>query len=69
LKNILCIFILKNELFFYLQEVEDLAGALLSRMADTNKFLRADSAAALEAMVKNINPVKTIAALVNRGAK
>ncbi|XP_073989452.1 uncharacterized protein isoform X2 [Rhodnius prolixus] len=50
-------------------EVEDLAGALLCRMADTNKFLRADSSAALDAMVDSTSPVKSVAALVTKGAK
>ncbi|BES94072.1 family with sequence similarity 179, member [Nesidiocoris tenuis] len=50
-------------------EVEDLAGPLLSRMADTNKFLRGDSCGALEAMVDHASPSKSVASLVSKGAK
>ncbi|KAF6211227.1 hypothetical protein GE061_014343 [Apolygus lucorum] len=50
-------------------EVEDLAASLLSRMADTNKFLRGDSCSALEAMVDHTGPSKSVAALVSKGAK
>uniref|UniRef100_A0A0K8SM82 TOG domain-containing protein n=1 Tax=Lygus hesperus TaxID=30085 RepID=A0A0K8SM82_LYGHE len=50
-------------------EVEDLAASLLSRMADTNKFLRGDSCSALEAMVDHTSPSKSVAALVSKGAK
>ncbi|XP_024081376.1 TOG array regulator of axonemal microtubules protein 1-like isoform X2 [Cimex lectularius] len=50
-------------------DAEDITGALLSRMADTNKFLRADSSTALDAMVDNITPYKSVSALVSKGAK
>uniref|UniRef100_A0A1B6CRU9 TOG domain-containing protein n=1 Tax=Clastoptera arizonana TaxID=38151 RepID=A0A1B6CRU9_9HEMI len=50
-------------------EVDELAGALFNRTADTNKFLRADCNAALDIMVDSISPVKSINAIVNRGAK
>ena len=36
---------------------------------DTNKFIRESSASALEAMVENLNPAKTLAPLENFGAR
>ncbi|CAH1404538.1 unnamed protein product [Nezara viridula] len=50
-------------------ELEDLAGTLLSRTADTNKFLRGDALAALESMVDHTNPVRSVGVLINKGAK
>lgn len=49
------------------QEIDDLATTLLNRTADTNKFLRADASKALNAMVDNMPPQKTIQAVVTRG--
>lgn len=50
------------------QEPDDLAAQLLNRTADTNKFLRADAARALNAMCDNLPPPKVIQTLVTRGA-
>ncbi|XP_026685424.1 TOG array regulator of axonemal microtubules protein 2 [Diaphorina citri] len=50
-------------------ELEELAKVLLSRTADTNKFLRADCYAALVAMVNCIQPIKTIPVILVKGAK
>ncbi|XP_048506851.1 TOG array regulator of axonemal microtubules protein 2-like, partial [Athalia rosae] len=49
------------------QEIDDIAGPLLHRTADTNKFLRADSNAALDHLIESISPHKTIGVIVNRG--
>lgn len=63
-----------GELFSHLgkqlePELEDLAKSLLSRTADTNKFLRADSYQAMVAMVTYMQPVKCIPVILSRGAK
>ncbi|XP_044006235.1 uncharacterized protein LOC122851213 isoform X1 [Aphidius gifuensis] len=50
------------------QELDDIAGPLLQRTADTNKFLRADSNAALDRMIEHLSPQKTVAVIVYRGA-
>lgn len=50
------------------QEIDDLATTLLNRTADTNKFLRADAAKALNAMCDHMPAHKTIQAVVTRGA-
>ncbi|CAL7945263.1 unnamed protein product [Xylocopa violacea] len=50
------------------QDFDDIAGALLHRTADTNRFLRADSNAALDRMVEHLPPHKTITVIVQRGA-
>lgn len=50
------------------QEIDDLATTLLNRTADTNKFLRADAAKALNAMCDQMPAHKTIQAIVTRGA-
>lgn len=50
------------------QEPDDLAAQLLNRTADTNKFLRADAARALNAMVDNLPPPKVISTVITRGA-
>lgn len=50
------------------QEPDDLAAQLLNRTADTNKFLRADAARALNAMCDNLPPPKVISTVVTRGA-
>lgn len=50
------------------QEIDDLATTLLNRTADTNKFLRADAAKALNAMCDHMPAHKTIQAIVTRGA-
>ncbi|KAL6428054.1 hypothetical protein ACFW04_008438 [Cataglyphis niger] len=49
------------------QDLEDIAGSLLQRTADTNRFLRADSNAALDQMVQHLPPHKTIG-IILRGA-
>ncbi|XP_025270604.1 uncharacterized protein LOC105251443 isoform X2 [Camponotus floridanus] len=49
------------------QDLEDIAGPLLQRTADTNRFLRADSNAALDQMVQHLPPHKTIG-IILRGA-
>lgn len=50
------------------QEPDDLAAQLLSRTADTNKFLRGDASRALHAMCDNLPPTKVIQTLITRGA-
>nr|XP_012232865.1 PREDICTED: uncharacterized protein LOC105678252 isoform X2 [Linepithema humile] len=50
------------------QDLDDIAGPLLHRTADTNRFLRADSNAALDQMMQNFPPHKTIGIVVLRGA-
>ncbi|XP_076231349.1 uncharacterized protein LOC143177360 [Calliopsis andreniformis] len=50
------------------QDFDDIAGPLLHRTADTNRFLRADSNAALDRMVEHLPPQKTIVVIVLRGA-
>lgn len=50
------------------QEPDDLAAQLLNRTADTNKFLRADAARALNAMCDNLPPPKVISTIITRGA-
>uniref|UniRef100_A0A8D8ZUH6 Protein FAM179B n=1 Tax=Cacopsylla melanoneura TaxID=428564 RepID=A0A8D8ZUH6_9HEMI len=50
-------------------ELEELAKVLLSRAADTNKFLRADSYEALVAMVTSIQPIRTVPVILSNGAK
>ncbi|XP_029678629.1 uncharacterized protein LOC115244815 isoform X3 [Formica exsecta] len=49
------------------QDLDDIAGPLLQRTADTNRFLRADSNAALDQMVQHLPPHKTIG-IILRGA-
>ncbi|XP_043259645.1 uncharacterized protein LOC122401523 isoform X1 [Colletes gigas] len=50
------------------QDFDDIAGPLLHRTADTNRFLRADSNAALDRMTEYLPPHKTIGVIVQRGA-
>ncbi|XP_015601159.1 uncharacterized protein LOC107270564 isoform X2 [Cephus cinctus] len=50
------------------QELDDIAGPLLHRTADTNKFLRADCNAALDSMIEHLPPHRTISVIVYRGA-
>ncbi|XP_053995413.1 uncharacterized protein LOC128885405 [Hylaeus anthracinus] len=50
------------------QDFDDIAGPLLHRTADTNRFLRADSNAALDRMIEHLPPHKTIGVIVQRGA-
>ncbi|XP_011871564.1 PREDICTED: uncharacterized protein LOC105564074 [Vollenhovia emeryi] len=50
------------------QDLDDIAGPLLHRTADTNRFLRADSNAALDQMMQYLPPHKTIGIIVLRGA-
>ncbi|XP_011701488.1 PREDICTED: uncharacterized protein LOC105458119 [Wasmannia auropunctata] len=50
------------------QDLDDIAGPLLHRTADTNRFLRADSNAALDQMVQYLPPHKIICTIVHRGA-
>lgn len=49
--------------------MEDLTIALLSRTADTNRFLRGDALCALESMVDHTNPVRSVSILTHKGAK
>lgn len=51
------------------QDLDEIAGPLLHRTADTNRFLRADSNAALDRMVQHLPPHKTIGVIVLRGAR
>ncbi|XP_037902501.1 uncharacterized protein LOC119646189 isoform X2 [Hermetia illucens] len=53
---------------FLEQECDDLAGNLLHRTADTNRFLRADAMRALESMCDNLSPAKIIHLLSTKGA-
>ncbi|XP_056641944.1 uncharacterized protein LOC130448552 [Diorhabda sublineata] len=48
-------------------ELEEIAGPLLHRTADTNKFLRADANAALDVMCKNLPINRTITVIISRG--
>ncbi|KAL0109941.1 hypothetical protein PUN28_013527 [Cardiocondyla obscurior] len=50
------------------QDLDDIVGPLLNRTADTNRFLRADSNAALDQMVQHLPPHKTVGIIVLRGA-
>ncbi|XP_029345202.1 uncharacterized protein LOC100570214 isoform X1 [Acyrthosiphon pisum] len=50
-------------------DVEEIASALFPRTADTNKFLRVQSAEALNAMVDNVNPVKCVHVITAKGIK
>ncbi|XP_032682196.1 uncharacterized protein LOC116849305 isoform X2 [Odontomachus brunneus] len=50
------------------QDLDEIAGPLLHRTADTNRFLRADCNAALDQMVQHLPPHKTIGVIVLRGA-
>ncbi|XP_015436767.1 PREDICTED: uncharacterized protein LOC107192087 [Dufourea novaeangliae] len=50
------------------QDFEHIAGPLLHRTADTNRFLRADCNAALDRMIEHLPPHKTIGVIVQRGA-
>ncbi|XP_076664822.1 uncharacterized protein LOC143367135 isoform X3 [Andrena cerasifolii] len=50
------------------QDFDDIAGPLLHRTADTNRFLRADSNAALDLMIEHLPPHKTISVIFLRGA-
>jgi len=58
------------EVFFFLfQETEDLVAALFHRTADTNRFLRADSNAALDAMADSLSPGRAISVIVYKGCR
>ncbi|XP_026810660.1 uncharacterized protein LOC113552145 isoform X1 [Rhopalosiphum maidis] len=50
-------------------DVEEIASTLFPRTADTNKFLRVQSAEALNAMVDNVNPVKCVHVITAKGIK
>ncbi|KYN37363.1 hypothetical protein ALC56_08266 [Trachymyrmex septentrionalis] len=50
------------------QDLDDIAGPLLHRTADTNRFLRSDSNSALDQMMQYLPPHKTIGIIVLRGA-
>lgn len=56
-------------LSFIPQDLDEIAGPLLHRTADTNRFLRADSNAALDQMMQYLPPHKTIGIVVLRGAR
>ncbi|KAJ3631114.1 hypothetical protein MTP99_012263 [Tenebrio molitor] len=49
-------------------ELEELAAPLLQRTADTNKFLRSDANAALDAMSLNLSVPKVVAVVANKGS-
>ncbi|XP_068085241.1 TOG array regulator of axonemal microtubules protein 1 [Anabrus simplex] len=49
-------------------EVDEVAGPLFHRSADTNKFLRADCNAALDKMVDSITPARAVAVIIAKGA-
>ncbi|XP_014210097.1 uncharacterized protein LOC106640538 [Copidosoma floridanum] len=51
------------------QDLDEVAGVLLHRTADTNRFLREDCNAALDSMIEHFPPHRTIMTIVNRGAK
>ncbi|KAG5886840.1 hypothetical protein JTB14_005291 [Gonioctena quinquepunctata] len=48
-------------------ELEEIAGPLLHRTADTNKFLRADANAALDVMCEQLPPSRVITVITSRG--
>ncbi|XP_069682926.1 uncharacterized protein [Periplaneta americana] len=49
-------------------DLDELASPLLHRTADTNRFLRADSNAALDKMVEVISPPRAVSVIVGKGA-
>ncbi|XP_044254779.1 uncharacterized protein LOC123005190 [Tribolium madens] len=49
-------------------ELEELATPLLHRTADTNKFLRSDANAALDAMALNMSVPRVVAVIANKGS-
>ncbi|XP_057328768.1 uncharacterized protein LOC130669739 [Microplitis mediator] len=49
-------------------DLDDIAGPLLHRTADTNRFLRSDSNAALDRMIEHLPPHRTISVIIHRGA-
>lgn len=51
-----------------IKELEELSAALFYRVADTNRFIRADSNAALDAMVDSMTPQKSISVILLKGA-
>ena len=51
------------------QECDDLVHALLHRTADTNRFIRADAARALESMCDNLTQQKILNILTTKGAQ
>ncbi|XP_058799281.1 uncharacterized protein LOC131668840 isoform X2 [Phymastichus coffea] len=50
------------------QDLDEIAGPLLHRTADTNRFLREDCNRALDAMIEHLPPQRTILTIANRGA-
>ncbi|KAJ8669746.1 hypothetical protein QAD02_001005, partial [Eretmocerus hayati] len=50
------------------QDLDEIAGPLLHRTADTNRFLREDCNVALDSMMEHFPPQKTIMTIANRGA-
>ncbi|KAG8041885.1 hypothetical protein G9C98_007189 [Cotesia typhae] len=49
-------------------DLDEIAGPLLHRTADTNRFLRSDSNAALDRMIEHLPPHRTISVIIYRGA-
>ncbi|XP_059475154.1 uncharacterized protein LOC132196481 isoform X2 [Neocloeon triangulifer] len=49
-------------------EVEELVAPLLHRSADTTKFHRTDCNAALDKIMQNVSPMKTLPAVISQGA-
>ena len=50
------------------QELDDLVAPLLTRSADTNRFLREDCGHALDKIMENAPPSRTIPAVITQGA-
>ncbi|PSN45932.1 hypothetical protein C0J52_20203 [Blattella germanica] len=48
-------------------DADELASPLLHRTADTNRFLRADSNAALDKMIEVLSPPKAVSVIVGKG--
>jgi hypothetical protein len=53
----------------YFQDLDELASPLLHRTADTNRFLRADSNAALDKMIEVVSPSRAVAVIVGKGIR
>lgn len=51
------------------QDLDEIAGPLLHRTADTNRFLREDCNNALDSMIDHFPPHRTVMTIANRGAR
>jgi len=58
-----------NEVLLLFQEFDELAGALLVRTADLNRFIRQDANEALDAMVTYLPPQPCVRALLAKGCR